>query len=180
MKLLIIISLLVSCSSAKKTKIYSGIAGGILGGLVGSAIGHSASPNEESDNFNKNLGAAIGLASGAFMGSYLGSQFYKDDPDNIDGPPLKLKYHLKKKADALVPLDRKKQLELSDLKITLDAVEPETYKLEPSKELPKKYQDDVYKQVVIKRKIPTRKIKLKDGKTYILKETELIEHSFVE
>lgn len=177
MKLLILL-LFISCSTLNKSKLYSGAAGAVIGGLVGSVAGKELSPNSESDNFNQNLGLSLGAASGALIGSHLGAKSFKEDPENFKGDPIEIEYKNKKK-DNLVPLNQT-EIQLSDLGIKIEATTPEVYQVKTTPEVPAKYKDDVYKQLVIKHKIPEKRIRLKNGKTYILKETELIEHKFIQ
>lgn len=164
----------------KKTKIYSGIAGAMIGGIVGTTVGRELSPNRESDNFNKNLGTGTGAILGALSGVYIGKQFYVEDPENYKGDPIKIDYKKDiNKKEKLIPLNNS-EIDLSQLGIKLDAIPSHSSSINTTSELPAKYHSDVYKQVVIRHKVPSKKIKLKDGRSFILKETELIEHKFVE
>lgn len=76
--ILILAALLSSCSTLKKTLIYSAASGAVVGGATGRAL----SPDKESNNFNTALGALTGALTSALFGYY----FWSDA-----NPDLKLK-----------------------------------------------------------------------------------------
>jgi hypothetical protein len=82
MKLLIFIlcSTLLSCSSLKKSIVYSSLTGAGMGGLAGSAL----SP----DAYSKTPNTLIWGGIGAILGAGLGYFFYQDDPENRELPSM--------------------------------------------------------------------------------------------
>lgn len=167
--------LLLSCASYKKSQIYSSVAGGVLGAFVGSTVGQELSPNPQSDNFNRNIGATTGMLIGAYLGKKMGEEFYKSDPENFEGEELE---PIKRNNNNQLIELKSSTFQLSDLGLKINPSNSETFITKPTKELPAKYHGDIQKQLVIKHRIPERKIHLPDGRTYILKGTELIEHRY--
>lgn len=89
---LILIASLSSCSTLKKTLIYSAAGGAVVGGATGRAL----SPDKESNNFNTALGALTGALTSALFGYY----FWSDA-----NPELELKTPAPLKSKQLPILD---------------------------------------------------------------------------
>lgn len=149
-----------SCSSLKKTMIYSSLAGGMAGATAGVML----SPNTQSRGANA---AVFGLI-GAGIAVLAGYALYKDDPQNY-----KLKNML---------LDKKK-LNLSDLEINLGNLridanleKKEAYPI-PVKNLPPELKGKVNKQYLIKYKSKERYIR-KGDKTFYIPSFEVFEHAY--
>ena len=164
--LILVISLLLSsCSSMKKTLIYSSLAGGMTGAIGGVAL----SPNKESRGANA---AVFGLI-GAGVAALAGYALYKDDPRNY-----KLKNMLIDE-DKKVSIDPNElQIGLGDLKIDANLGKQEAYEV-PVKKLPEKLKGKVNKQYLIKYQSKERYIK-KGAKTFYIPAFEVYEHAYGE
>lgn len=170
---MIIISL-NSCTTARKANLYSGIAGSLMGSFVGSIVGQKMSPNKESDNANRILGGVVGAGVGFATGAYIGSYFFREDPENFKGEPInEIKNDFTK--DEMIPLSQG-EISLKDLNLLNQSVS--TTKYIKSADVPDEIKDDVQSQVIIKGKIPKRVIHTKDGRTFIIKESEVVEHRY--
>lgn len=157
MKFILLSLIFCSCSSMKKTLIYSSLAGG----LAGTTMGIVLFPNPESRLGNALVFGGLGAGSAAFMGYLL----YRDDPRN---------YHLK--SMLLENRPQEINLPLGNLNIRAVLQSEEAYKL-PVKKLPPKLKGKVGKQYLIRYKAKERYIK-QGGKTYYIPEFEIYEHSF--
>ena len=92
LRMTIIAFLMSSCSSLKKTLVYSGAAGALTGGVAGSAL----SPNKESRQANALIWGLVGAGVAAGAGYLL----YKEDPRNY-----KLKNMLGENVNESVEID---------------------------------------------------------------------------
>jgi hypothetical protein len=81
--ILLLILLLSSCTSLRKSMVYGGLAGGAIGAYAGSAL----SPDSYSKAPNALVWGGVGLLSGAALGYF----FFNDDPENRDLPQMILK-----------------------------------------------------------------------------------------
>lgn len=161
MKYLIIICLILnlsSCSTLKRTLIYSSL----IGGFAGMASGVALSPNRESRKANALVFGAIGAVATGLVGYAL----YKDDPRNYDLKHMLLDNKQKEDID----------LDLGNLKIDANLDSSEIYDV-PIKELPEKLKNKVNKQYLIKYQSKERYIK-KGSKTYYIPEFEVYEHAY--
>lgn len=155
---------LVSCSTMKKTIIYSSLAGGMTGATAGALL----SPNEESKGANA---AVFGLI-GAGVAALAGYALYKDDPRNY-------------KLDNML-LDEKKpmtefnpnelEIGLGNLKIDANLKKQEAYEV-PVKSLPEKLKGKVNKQYLIKYQSKERYVK-KGSKTFYIPAFDVYEHAY--
>ncbi len=151
---------LVSCSSLKKTIVYSSLAGG----MAGAASGYVLSPNKESLGFNT---AVFGLL-GAGAAALLGYSIYEDDPRN------KKLNHMLEKEDPLGA--NTLGLDLNDLKIEASLNQGEMYET-PVKTLPKELEGKVKQQYIIKYQSKERYLN-KGNKTYYIPSFEIYEHAY--
>ena len=155
---LILLLILVSCSTLKKTVIYSSLSGAALGGVGG----YSLSPDNESRAAN----AAIFGVVGAGVAALAGYSLYKDDPRN-----MKLKHMLEKpKRDGEIELD------LEGININANLEQSEFYK-SPSKDLPEKLRGKIKEQFIIKYQSKERYVNQGD-KTYYIPSFEIYEHAY--
>lgn len=152
-----------SCSTMKKTLIYSSLAGGATGAIAGTIF----SPNKESKGAN---GVVFGLL-GAGVAALTGHALYKDDPRNY-------------KLDQML-IDKKKQFNedeieigLGNLSIDANLNKKETYQV-PVKDLPEKLRGKVNKQFLIKYQSKERYVK-KGSKTFYIPAFDVYEHSYGE
>ena len=162
--ILILIFTMTSCSSMKKTIIYSSLAGGIAGSVSGAVL----SPDKESQGGN----AAIFGLIGAGIAGLAGYALYKDDPRNYKLDNMLLDDG-KKKVDLdpnLVPIG------LENLTIGAELNKNEAYEV-PLKKLPKELQGKVNKQFLIKYQSKERYIK-KGNKTYYVPAFDIYEHGY--
>jgi hypothetical protein len=161
-RLIIICLLLSSCSTLKKTIIYSSLAGGMAGAATGALL----SPNKESLGANA---AVFGLI-GAGVTALAGYALYKDDPRNY-----KLKNMLREKKE-INPNEI--ELGLGNFNINANLDKKEVYKV-PIKELPDKLKGKVNKQYLIKYQSKERYVK-KGNKTYFVPAFDIYEHAYDE
>ncbi len=157
--LLPIIFFLSSCSSLKKTVVYSSLAGSIVGAAGGMAL----SPDEESRGANA---AVFGLI-GAGVAALTGYAMYKEDPRNS-----KLKPMLDMKNEDPNTVD----LGLDGINIEANLKPSEKF-LSPKIKLPKKLEGKVKKQYLIKYEAKERYIN-KGSKTYYIPPFEIYEHAY--
>lgn len=162
MKHLILIGLILtsaSCSSLKKSMVYSGLGFGAVGALAGSSL----SPDEYSRPHN----AAIVGGIGALLGAGLAYYFWKDDPENRDLKQMIIpgnkidSSNLDSRQQIIIPRESSKY-QMRDLGVEV----PENIK----KKLPKAY--------VIEHVIPERVEKLNDGKSISIESHKAYEVSF--
>ena len=160
MKIFIIIMLFSSCSTLKKTLIYSGLSGAMIGGMSGALL----SPNKESRGANATLFSLVGAGVVALSGYAL----YKDDPRN---------YKLK---NMLLPEEKSGELDLGlgKIKIAANLEKSARYQV-PIKELPESLKGKVKKQYLIKYESKERYIN-QGGKTFYIPPFEIYEHSYDE
>lgn len=162
MKVLLFIFLFYSCSTLKKTVIYSSLAGGMAGATAGALL----SPDKESQGANAALFGVLGAGIAALTGYSL----YKEDPRNS-----KLKHML----DFQEEEDPNQvDLDLGGIKIEANLSKDETYKV-PLKELPKALKGKVKKQYLIKYQSKERYIN-KGNKTFYIPPFQIYEHSYNE
>ena len=163
MRILILLLFLCSCSSMKRTILYSSLAGGMAGATAGALL----SPDKESTGFNT---AIFGL-TGAAVTALAGYMMYEDDPRN------------KKLKNMLMPDGEKKrpgmvEIDLGDLKIEAQMDKKEAYKV-PLKKLPEALRGKVKKQYLIKYESKERYIN-SGSKTFYIPAFEIYEHSYDE
>ena len=165
MKALVILILVLSssCSSLKKTVVYSALAGG----MTGAAAGTFLSPDKQSKGAN----AAIFGLIGAGVAALTGYALYQDDPRN---------YKLK---NMLLDPDNKEpvnpneiELGLGPLKIDANLEKQEAYQV-PVKELPEQLKGKVNKQYLIKYQSKERYVK-KGAKTFYIPAFDVYEHAY--
>lgn len=161
MKILILIVLLCSCSTMKKTIVYSSLAGGMAGATAGAVL----SPDKESQGANA---AVFGLL-GAGIVALAGYALYEDDPRNQKLTPM-----LEMNEEQADP--NRVDLDLGGLKIEANLSKDEAYSV-PTKELPKELQGKVKKQYLIKYQSKEKYIH-KGDKTFYIPAFEIFEHSY--
>lgn len=158
--------LMGSCSSMKKTLIYSAMAGGATGATAGAVL----SPNKESRGANA---AVFGLL-GAGVAALTGYALYKDDPRNY-----KLDNMLMDKKKSKTSFDPNEiEIGLGNLKIDANLNKKEAYKV-PVKELPPQLKGKVNKQYLIKYQSKERYVK-KGNKTFYIPAFNVYEHAYGE
>ena len=150
---------LMSCSTLKKTLIYSGLSGGI----AGAAGGYVLSPDAESRAAN----AAIFGVVGAGIAALLGYSMYSDDPRNQKLNHMLVPKKLK---------DNEMELDLGEIKIDASLEKGETFKT-PRKELPEKLKGKVKEQFIIKYESKERYVN-KGNKTFYVPSFEIYEHAY--
>lgn len=163
--LLLLCFYLTSCSSLKKTIIYSSLAGGMAGATAGAML----SPNKDSQGANA---AVFGLI-GAGVAALTGYALYQDDPRNY-----KLQNMLMDDAPKAKANPRELEIGLGNLKIDASLAKQEAYEV-PVKELPEKLKGKVNKQFLIKYQSKERYIK-NGSKTFYIPEFEVYEHAYGE
>jgi len=153
---------ITSCSTLKKTLVYSASSGALVGGFVG----RSVSPDKESDNFNTALGSLIGAGIVAGASYFL----YKEAR-----PDLKLEQTPLREEVKLQPI-QDKTLSLGALRIA-PPMEPISEKrmLELSKDTPKEVLRTAKKQYYRKHKTKEMIVE-EDGKTFKIPAFEVIEN----
>ena len=158
-RIVIFIFLLQSCSSLKKTFIYTSASGVLAGATSGVLL----SPNKEVRLVN---GVVFGLAGAAVAGS-VGWLLYKDDPRNF-----KLK-------NMLTGSEQREfiELDLGQMKINMSIDKEEAYKIPPIRNLPSKLKGKVGRQFVIKYTSKERYLK-KNNKTFYIPSFSIYEHSY--
>lgn len=163
MKIILFLFLLTSCSTLKKTLVYSSLAGGMAGATSGVML----SPNQESKGANAALFGVIGAGVAALAGYIL----YKDDPSNY-----KLKNMLLPKEKEFNPGEI--DIGLGNLNIQANLEKSVGYKV-PLKELPEKLKGKVNQQYLIKYQSKERYVK-NGNKTFYIPAFEIYEHSYDE
>ena len=164
-EIFILTIVLCSCSSMKKTIIYSSLAGGLSGAIGGAAL----SPNSESRGANA---AVFGLI-GAGVLTLAGYALYKDDPRNykLDNMLLDNKKDVSLSQDDL-------EIGLGNLKIGANLGKEAVYEV-PVKDLPERLKGKVNRQYLIKYQSKERYIK-KDQKTFYIPAFDVYEHAYGE
>ena len=155
--------LISSCSSLKKTIIYSSLAGGMAGATAGAML----SPNKSSQGANA---AVFGLI-GAGVAALTGYALYQDDPRNYKLQNMLMDEAPKAKLDP-----RELEIGLGDLKIDASLSKQEAYEV-PVKELPEKLKGKVGKQYLIKYQSKERYIK-NGAKTFYIPAFDVYEHAY--
>lgn len=155
---------LVSCSSMKKTIIYSSLAGGMTGATAGALL----SPNKESKGANA---AVFGLI-GAGVAALTGYALYKDDPRNYKLDNMLMDQ--KKPLSEINPNEL--EIGLGNLKIDANLNKTEAYEV-PVKSLPEKLKGKVNKQYLIKYQSKERYVK-KGAKTFYIPAFDIYEHAY--
>lgn len=161
---LTIVILFCSCSTLKKTLVYSSLSGGVTGATAGALL----SPNKESSGANA---AVFGLI-GAGIAAVAGYALYQDDPRN-----LKLKQMLIPEKDNKPKFDQNEfGIDIGKINIDAKLDKSEAYEV-PIKELPPELQGKVDKQYLIKYQAKERYIR-QGGKTLYIPPFEVFEHNF--
>lgn len=163
---LILLITFSSCSTLKKTIIYSSLAGATVGATSGVLL----SPNKESRGANA---VVFGLV-GAGVAGLLGYALYKDDPRNYKLNSMLLD----KENNEIITDPNLLQIDLEGLNINANLNKNEIYEV-PLKDLPKELEGKVNKQFLIKYKSKERYIK-KGNKTFYIPSFNLYEHSYGE
>lgn len=156
--LLILLILLSSCSSLKKSIIYGSLAGAAIGAVAGNTL----SPDSESRMPNTAMWGSLGTLGGATLG-YI---FHMDDPENRDLPSMIL-------PSGEAPLTSDKKLKEA-LVIPADT---KKYKVETGP-LPIHLKGKVKNPYIIEHVIPERVEELKNGKTITIEAHKAWEVSF--
>ena len=159
-KIAILSFFLASCSSLKRTVVYSSLAGGLASSLAGAAL----SPTKKDRGANA---VVFGLL-GAGVSGVAGYALYKDDPRNY-----KLKHMLKGQERP-----NTMNIGLGPLNLNAQLNKDEIYQV-PVKELPKELRGKVGKQYLIKYQAKERYIK-KGPKTYYIPSFSVFEYSYGE
>ena len=148
---------LSSCSTLKKSLIYSGSSGLVAGSIAGANL----SPNKESRVINAVVFGLIGAGIAGGTGYLL----YKDDPRNY-----KLNNMLISGKPEVIEFD------LETIKINMGLNKQEAYQV-PLKNLPKELKGKVSKQFIIKHKSNEQYLQ-KGKKTYYIPSFSIYEHSY--
>jgi uncharacterized membrane protein len=101
-----------SCTTSTKATVYSATGGAVICGSMGYAIGKDTSPNKQSEKINQLIGAAVGAVGCGLLGGWLGNKFYKDDPENFTGEPIKIKNSY---SEGSRPVKLNRKINLNDL-----------------------------------------------------------------
>lgn len=157
MKILIILLFCVSCSSFRRTMVYSSLAGGVSGATAGALL----SPNQKSRGANALVFGLLGAGIAAGVGYLL----YEDDPRNF-----KLDHML------IDPPKDQVQIDLDQLKIDAKLEGQEKYAV-PLKDLPEGLSDKVSQQFLIKYQSKERFIK-SGNKTFYVPSFDVYEHAY--
>ncbi len=152
--------LLTSCSTLKKTVVYSSLSGA----MAGASAGYLLSPDKPSRGVN----AAIFGLVGAGVAALAGYSLYEEDPRN------KKLNHLLDPQDAID--SGSLELDLDNLRIDANLSKEETYKT-PVKELPPQLKGKIKKQYVIKYQSKERYLN-KGNKTFYIPPFQIYEHSY--
>ena len=161
MRILFLALLFASCSSMKKTIIYSSLTGGFAGATTGALL----SPNQESVGANMAIFAVVGAGLSALVGYAL----YRDDPRN---------YKLKNMLTDSPPKKNGLEIPLEGLTIDANLNKREAYRV-PVRDLPERLRGKVGEQYLIKYK--SRERYLRQGKkTWYIPQFEVYEYSYGE
>lgn len=160
MKMLILCFFFLSCSTMKKTIVYSSLSGG----FAGAGTGYLLSPDNESRGAN----AAVFGIVGAGISALVGYALYEDDPRN-----QKLNHMLEPKEE----IDPNMLgITLGDLRIDANLAPKDKFK-SPKKNLPEKLRGKVKEQYIIKYQSEERYLN-KGEKTYYIPSFEVYEHAY--
>ena len=160
MKILIPLSLflfLSSCSSLKRTIVYSSLAGGVGGVATGVAV----SPNKKSRPVNMAVYGVLGAGLVALTGYWI----YRDDPRN---QPLAPMLDLKPSG--------KLEIESDKLRISAAVTPTEIYEV-PIRKLPPALVGKVGRQYLIKYRYKERYIR-QGGKTWYIPDFEFYQYAY--
>ena len=159
---LLLVLLLTSCATRKKTILYSALAGSALGALAGKEL----SPNRESDGFNQ----ALGALTGAVALGLAGNMMYDDrHPEReMDISPID-DFHPKKVND-------EEGIQLGDLGIPQYVPEIKTSTEKQYYAQKGEHLKNAMKQYVIKHKTQEKSLILKNGKKYVFPEMTILEY----
>lgn len=154
--LIIIISLVSSCSTLRKSVFY-----GVLSGLtIGAVGGGTLSPNKESVAPNMMVWGSLG----ALIGAGLGYFFFMDDPENREMPSMILP---KNKVDPVNKLET----------YSITPTDSKKYRVE-SGPIPENLKDKVKSPFIIEHEIPERVEQLENGKTITVEKHKAWEYSY--
>ena len=163
MTIIVLLSLIISsCSSMKKTIVYSSLSGG----LAGASAGYALSPDKESQGAN----AAIFGLVGAGLSALIGYALYEDDPRN------QKMNHMLEERKRLDP--NSLELDLGNLNIEANLSKDEVYQT-PAKELPEKLKGKIKQQYIIKYQSKERYLN-KGNKTFYIPSFQIYEHAYDE
>lgn len=151
-----------SCSTMRKTLIYSSLSGAALGASAGYAL----SPDSESRGAN----AAVFGVVGAGLTALVGYALYEDDPRN-----KKLK-HMLEPAKEVNPNEL--GIDLGGVNIEAQLSRGDIYKT-PTKDLPEKLKGKIKEQYIIKYQSKERYLN-KGSKTYYVPSFDIYEHAYDE
>jgi hypothetical protein len=189
--LILVQTMMTSCSSLNKSRVYAGLGGALAGAGVGAGVGEVIGErNGYKKRSNVLGGAAIGAASGAIFGVMLANFFWNEDPENRE-----MKQMIIKSGSAGSKKDDETAQAIADLPPTSDIFAArqkalvEIFKQQnpnakvydvTSEPLPDDLKDEVMKQKIIIYDIPEQVVKLPDGRTILIKKTSAKEHYFEE
>lgn len=163
--LLLLLLLTASCSSLKKTIVYSALAGGMTGAAAGALL----SPDKDSKGANAAIFGLIGAGVAALSGYAL----YQDDPRNY-----KLQNMLMEPEKPVEVNPNELELGLGPLQIDANLEKKEAYQV-PVRELPEALKGKVNKQFLIKYQSKERYVK-KGPKTFYIPAFDVYEHAYGE
>ena len=158
---LALLSFLSSCSSLKRTLVYSSIAGG----TAGIATGVVVSPNRKSRPANMIVYGALGASLAALTGYWI----YRDDPRNTPLTPM---------LDLKPEPTGKLEIESDKFRISA-AVNPEGIYKVPVMKLPPALAGKVGRQYLIKYRSKERYIR-QNGKTWYIPDFEIYRYAYGE
>lgn len=159
--------LLSSCSTQRKTLLYS--SG--VGAATGAVIGRGASPDKESNLLNTGIGAAIGTVIGLLIGYFI----YEDGNPTKNLKEVSPEDSKDKKGLPYESKDPGKEDEIDFLKGMEPVGEKKPVKATYNENIHKDVKEELKKkQFVQDYKIPKKIIK-KDGKTIIVPEQRIME-----
>jgi hypothetical protein len=170
--LIVLLILVSSCSTLKKSQLYGAIAGGLICGTIGMAMGKEMSPNKASTSFNKAIGFVGGSSLCGIGGHYIGKYFYKSEPRNIEYEPIKFKETKKPKTGQQVLNNN--EVKFSDLSLS----NKEIIEMPLLKGVPKELRGKVSRQKIIKYKVKPQILKMNDGRKIYFSGGDAIEHKY--
>ena len=159
----VFVLLLVSCSTLKKSIIYSALSGGMVGATSGAIL----SPDKPSQGANAVVFGLIGAGVAALAGYAL----YQDDPRNYKLNSMLLPEEKR-------PLPDEVDIGLGNINIQAKLQEQEGYKV-PLGELPDKLKGKVKQQYLIKYQSKERYV-TNGSRTFYIPSFEVYEHSYDE
>lgn len=150
----LLISFLVfmtSCSSLKKSLVYSGLGFGLAGGLVGSTL----SP----DKYSKPHNTAIGASVGVLLGAGVAYMLWKDNPENMDLKTM------------IIPREKINEGDTFQSPTFVIPKSSHRYKVEELDiAVPPEVKAKLPKPNVIEHLIPEREVKMENGRTISIEE----------